>query len=101
MKLCEICGKEIKIEFKIKEWDSVEPEKFKGGRKYKPERVVKKQHVQKLCMEYNENRGRLLTRKYSEPDEFTEYLSLKYDFQSSNLPRFKIKRLKELKKKFE
>ena len=101
MKKCDICGKEIKIKFKIREWNDVESEEFKGGRNYKPERVVKKRYVQKLCWVCNQNRGRLLTKENLEPDEYSEYISLKYDFQNSNLPKFKIERLKELKKKFE
>ena len=101
MKKCGICGKEIKIKFKITEWYDVEPEQYKIRRRYKPERVVKKRYVQKLCWECNQNRGRLLTKTNFEPDEYSEYISLKYDFQNSDLPFFKIGRLKELKKKFE
>jgi len=101
MKKCENCGKQIKIKFKITEWDDVEPEEFKGGRKYKPERVVKKRYVQKLCWECNQNRGRLLKKDYLETDEYSEYHSLKFDFQNNDLPYFKIERLKEFKKKFE
>ena len=103
MKKCENCGKEIKIEFKITEWQDVEKEEFKGGRRYKPERIVKKRYVQKLCWECNQKRGKFFTKDLLKPDAYSEYLSLKYDFQNNEclLPKFKIERLNELRDKFE